>query len=540
MGLYTKQRARKAPAPTVQTDTVPASTGGINALAPLISMPPQDCIYCDNLMPSEYGMRLRKGYIEWANGLGAEARTILPFEGQTTDSSANRLWAITENGIYNVSLFNTTAPVQDQAFSVQGDAAGYGVSTEFTSDSTDRYLFYADEANGLFQYAEETGLWTVPAITGPVVANIAFVMTWKNRIWMVENNSGDAWYLPPNAIAGPATKFTFGSKFTYGGDLRGLWSWTIDGGSGIDDYMIAISHGGDVLAYQGMDVEAAAGNLTGEFFLVGSFFIGETPSSRRLTVAYGGELYMLSSYGVTSVRDLLQGSGIVDVSAQPSAKISRFLRQLVQDNTDAHNWSLMIHPADGFLQIITPPPTNTPYLQYNQNLLTKAWGRWSEVPVNCAQTWNGDYFFGTLDGQVYIYDGVLDDTLLDGTLGQPINFDVLTSFVSPGPHMVFKRVSYIRTIGVLAGTAAINVKAVYDYDVGNFILAPPQLPTAGGSLWDQAIWDDDVWDYGLIGANFPVGALGIGRSIAVGMKGSSATRLNVLGWDISYTTGSLM
>jgi hypothetical protein len=34
--------------------------------------------------------------------------------------------------------------------------------------------------------------------------------------------------------------------------------------------------------------------------------------------------------------------------------------------------------------------------------------------------------------------------------------------------------------------------------------------------------------------------LGIGRSIAVGMKGSSATRLNVLGWDISYTTGSLM
>ena len=93
-------RARKqAPPPTVQTFTVPASVGGINALSSMMEMPPEDCIWCTNLMPSEYGMRLRKGYTEWANGLGGECRTIIPFEGQVADATADKMWAVTEDGI---------------------------------------------------------------------------------------------------------------------------------------------------------------------------------------------------------------------------------------------------------------------------------------------------------------------------------------------------------------------------------------------------------------------------------------------------------
>jgi hypothetical protein len=511
--------------------------GGINAINSLIEMPANDCVWCNNLMPSEYGMRLRKGYTEWANGLGAEVRTIIPFEGQTSGAQADRLWAVTENGIYNVTLANTTTPALEQAFATQGLEAGYGVFTEFTNDANERYLFFADAVNGLFLYTESTDSWTVPAITGPTVTNIAFVMAWKNRLWFVEQDAGDAWYLPPDAIQGTAEKFVFGSKFTYGGELMGLWNWTVDGGDGVDDFLVAISRGGDVLVYHGSDPTLP------DFGLRGSFFISEVPESRRLAVAYGGELYLLSTYGLTSLRDLLQGHEPSHAGG-PSAKISRALRELVQEGKDEFNWALHIHPADGFLQIIQPYSDPAVAIQYTQNLLTSSWGRWQGVPVNCAETWSGEYFIGDKQGRVYIYDGTLDGTLLDGTVGEPIAFSVLTSFQAPNSHPFYKRVNTIRPIGILAGTATVNVKAVYDYHVEDDLLAPPPVNIAGGSLWaasesdqDGAVWDEDVWDFDLSNASLPIGALGMGRAVAVGMKGSATTRLTLMGWDILYTQG---
>jgi hypothetical protein len=543
MAIYANKRV---PPPTFQTTTVPASVGGINGLDSLMHMPPQDCIYTNNLMPSEYGLRLRKGYVEWANNLGNSVNTVIAFEGQAADASSDRLWAVTPDGIFNVSLFNTQGPyiseVDPLEWTDHTDAAGYGVWAEFTNDASERYLHYADSKNGLWQYSEDTGLWDRPTITGPDVNNISFVTSWKARLWYIEEDSADGWYLDPDASNGAATKFNFGSKFTHGGDLKGIFNWTIDGGNGVDDMLVAIGRGGDVLVYQGADPAIAT------FGLVGSFFIGEVPESSRIAVQYGGELYMLSTYGIISIRDLLQGSGLLHVEATPSAKISRFLRQEVQDNKDSRDWQLLIHPGDGFLQIISPYDQAATALQYGQNLLTRAWGRWKGVPVHCAESWNGDYFFGTKDGQVFISDGVLDGALLDGTPGQPVSFNILTSFQPPGgDHASQKRVGFIRTIGVKAGTATLNVDAVYDYAVNYVPDPPPVLPTTGGAVWggfvddpEGARWGENVFDFSLSAASQPRGGAGMGRTVAIGMAGSAATRLNILGWDISYTTGGML
>jgi hypothetical protein len=537
---------KRVPEPTYKTAVVPASVGGINGLDSLMAMPPQDCIYCNNLMPSEYGLRLRKGYREWASGIpGGSVNTIIAFEGQLEDASADRLWAVTPAGIFDVTLFNTTAPYVVEPNIIFDDntpEAGFGVSVEFTNDAQEHYLHYADSRNGLWQYEEGTGLWTRPNITGPVVENISFCMSWKARLWYIEENSSDAWYLDPDASNGAATKFTFGSKFIHGGELKALYNWTIDGGNGVDDMLVAISRGGDVLVYQGADPSLAT------FGIVGTFFIGETPESRRIGVQYGGELYMLSTYGIISIRDLLQGSGLLHTEATPSAKISRFLREVVQENKDSLEWQLIIHPGDGFLQIISPFDQTANALQYGQNLLTRAWGRWHGVPVHCAESWNGNYYFGTKEGSVFISDGVLDGGLLDGTVGQPVPFNILTSFQAPGgDHTQYKRVGFIRPIGVLAGTASLNVDAVYDYNVDYITDAPPALSATGGSLWgnaegdpEGAIWNENVFDYSLSASSSPMGGAGMGRVVAIGMAGSAATRLNVLGWDISYTTGGML
>ena len=647
-----------APGPQVmQPYNQPPSVGGINSLDSIAAMPPEDCIYAHNLMPSEYGLRLRKGFREWARGLPSAVKSIIPFEGQFADSSTDRLWAVCAEGIFNVTDFGETDPDHDVVFSVNVTGeAGYGVFTEFTTDDATRYLYFADGENGLHQYSEGTGLWTIPSFVGNTtgfdVADVAYVFSWKNRMWFIQNDSGDGWYTGLNAVGGTVDKFTFGSKFNHGGELKSLYSWTIDGGDGVDDYLVAISRGGDVLVYRGADPTLA------DFGLVGAFYIGEVPESRRLAVNYGGELYILSIYGLTSIRDLLQGVLPSDAGKSPSAKISRFLRGRVQAEKDAFTWQLVINPADGFLQIITPFDEGKDAIQFSQNLLTRAWGRWRGVGINCAESWNADYYLGSIFNSVWIYDGTLDGTTIDGgelwvddtqTLGdgwteplaltyacdgtqlvqteltietgvsavdqtvydveytvtgyvagehavgygspsglspflsgagtfttslttngtgslarvvgdfefegtitlvslkeaavqgQPIEFDILTSFQAPnGDHSMFKRVGFIRTLGFLAGTAALNEKAIYDYSLEDKVNPPAQNPTQGVNLWDQGKWDVDLWDFGQEGVSFPVGALGIGRVVAIGMTGSSSTRLNLVGWDVTYTMGGFL
>ena len=654
-----KGRLGTPPPPTAQQFTIPSSTGGINALDNLMQMPPVDCLYCHNLMPSEYGLRLREGYKEWATNVpGGAVKTMIAFEGQNADASADRLFAVTSSGIYNVSVFGTTAPVEALAFTDNTPEAGYGVSTEFTNDANERFLYYADSRNGLFAYEESTDLWTPATFTGPDfdITDVAFVMSWKNRLWFIQENSGDAFYTEVNAVAGTVTKFTFGSKFTHGGELKCLYSWTIDGGAGLDDLLIAVSRGGDVLVYQGVD-PALAPDQEGGFTLVGSYFIGELPESRRIGAAHGGELYLLSTYGIVSVRDLLQGVPAEDKVRSPSAKISRYLRRAVQAQKDSRVWELVIYPADGFLQIVTPYQEAKDAIQWNQNLLTKAWGMWRGVPVNCAATWNAGYYVGDLDGKVYVYDGALDGATLpgseiatdtvnsfgdgwtspaagdyscDGTqtgqssvvaqlsaplefgetytyrytvtnyvsgshsvqvgpgalsparmgdgvftgnvvsqssvgvyeliasedfvgditevsinvagkVGSPVEFDILTSFQPPGGDISsYKRVGFIRSIGVLSGIVNVNVDAVYDYNVEKIIQPPPAVAPEGTNLWNLGIWNEDLWDYATQGISFPSGAAGLGRVVAVGMRGSSNTRLTIVGWDISYTVGGFL
>lgn len=661
MGIASRRSPGQVSTPvptTKEVYTFPASTGGINSLDNLMTMAPEDCLYAHNLMPSEYGLRLRKGYRLWTDDIdgGNPVNTIIPFEGQAADASLDRMWAVTENGIFDVTIPDQVNPVQDVVFGNQTEGSGFGVWTEFTNDATDRFLQYADQLNGLWEYSETTGLWTVPSLTGPVVGDIAFVTTWKNRLWYIEESSGDAWYLAPDSNSGNCTKFTFGSKFKHGGELKAIYNWTIDGGEGVDDLLVAISRGGDVLVYQGTDPATVDG-----FGLVGSFFIGEIPETRQLGVSYGGELYLLSTYGLTSLRDLLQGVVPSDAGKSPSAKISRFLRDAVSEGKDALNWGLRIHPTDGFLQLIGPYDEPSVAIQYNQNLLTQAWGMWRGVPVNCAETWNAKYYIGDKEGHVWLYDAVTDgktfagpnvwtDTavgpagpewsqplalqyLCDGSqlndtafkitasastvlartylysytitgwvagqhwitfgsdtsasvknsgdglfqgsftadaasdvagvwgdtdfegqfedvsirdagnVGTPIDYDILTGFHAPnGDHSSNKRVGLIRTLGFAAGRSALNVAAIYDYAIETEILLPPQLPVGGDNIWDGVLakWDESTWDYTAKGVSFPVGSSGIGRTVAIAMRGSADTRINIIGWDITYTQGDFL
>ena len=125
-------------------------------------------------------------------------------------------------------------------------------------------------------------------------------------------------------------------------------------------------------------------------------------------------------------------------------------------------------------------------------------------------------------------------------LGDGIDFRVLTSFQSLGEHARLKRVGIARTIGVLAGTASFNVQAVYDYKIETDVERPNSSPEAGVNVWDSAVWDSATWDFDVEGKSFPVGVLGMGRAVAVGLRGDATTRINIVGWDMLLTMGGYL
>jgi hypothetical protein len=540
---YRSNRGRlgKSFQPTVQPLTIPSSVGGVNALSPFTAMKPEEALYLFNAVPSEYGVRLRKGYREWATGVAGDVRTLIPYDSQGGVEDADRLFAVSENGIYNVTNFNTTAPAQEVAFTDQSEGAGYGVWTNFTTDAAENLVLYADEINGLHYYNGDTVTWYRPTITFPdatTIDDIAFIMTHKQRVWMVKRGGADAYYLAVDSVEGDAIKFNFGSKFEHGGTLRGLWSWTIDGGDGVDDFLIALGGGGDVLVYYGPDPSQQ------QWSLRGNYFIGQPPQARRISTSYGGDLYLLSSYGIVSVRDLLNGVDYSNVKVGPAGSITRFLRDGVQQEPASYQWALNVHPRDGFLQIITPlrdiSQGDTRHRQYVMNLLTQAWGWWRDVPMICSANQLGEYFIGGPDGVVYIYDGALDNTRLNGTVGDPIEFGGLTSFQPYGNHGQYMRPSFIRAVGLSGGVVALNVKAVFDYEVNENIIQPPPNSRGSGSVWDTDLWDSGTWDFLFGGAATPIGASGLGRTMAVGYRGSSESRITITAWDVMYTAGGLL
>jgi len=679
LGRYGKQLSK----PPVTPYTFPASVGGINAVDSLMMMPPQDCIYSYNLMPSEYGMRLRRGYREWATGCvespqraaDVDVHTIIPFESNIQDDTNNRLFAVTAEGIWDVTLFNTIIPVQEIVFTQTASPSGYGVWAEFTGDAAGsgprgHYLFYADGLNGIWQYEEATDLWTQPpsgiaatdwfynlggVITAFPVDDIAFVMVFKQRIWVILEDEDDAWYLPIASVTGELKKFVFGSKMPHGGNLVGLWNWTVDGGNGVDDMMVAIGHGGDVIVYQGEDPEITPdGSNIGAWSTRGTWFIGELPQSRRVVADYGPDLYVLSTFGVTSLNDLLRGNPIFGET--PSRKINRFLRADVETGKSSPAWQLVTHPAEGFLQIITPKPAQTPYVQYTQNLQTAAWGFWESVPIFGASSWSGDYYMAGPDGVVYINDGPLDNVeinkhnhwtganpvvgvgwsspvaleyICDGTQaaetkyttdalvplvidetytvsyriknytsgshkmqagttditvsssgestytetfvaaaaettislvgdadfigtfysvtlrvargeGTAITFRALTSFQAPSGHSNFNRVGLVRSIGIVAGSLSLNVRAVYDYAIEEVVSSPAQPSLPGENIWDSAVWNTSLWDASAEGKSFTSGTLGMGRTFAIAVNGNAVTRINIIGWDCLFQTGGYL
>lgn len=608
MGAF---RLRKpVPRPSLQTGYVAAPIGGINTVDVATQMPAKDAIYCWNMVPAEYGLRSRLGYQEWYNdgGGSGEARTIVPFTGNTANGAGDRLFFAMTGGLLDVTTSGTAPSGAGIAFAVTTGSAGYGITLNFSAPGG-RYCVYTDEENGLHYYSEAAGTWaklvlgtsvlwkfstpyrvgdkvvnganvyvvtaagTSAASGGPTgtgtgivdggvtwnyvsakgtnvigpsladqragfsgdPANFVACCVWKNRLLLVEKNSTRVWYLGINAVYGEATSFDMGTKFKAGGPLVNAFNWSYDGGSGMQTLLVGVSTGGDVVIYGGSDIAL-------DIALQGCWSLGGVPSGRRIATDNGGDILVLSSVGIVPLSKLVTGkqvAGEADTSRSvyETAKIGNLFNVLASTRRTLPGWAMHVHPTDNTLLVLVPNANGIGTEQLAMSFATKAWGRYRDLPMLCAGVWNGQLYFGTVDGRVCINTGYVDNVLLaDSNTYSPIAWSILTGYDNLGSASYKKVEVLVPEMVSETPNPEVESRALYDLS-----LTEPALPSGSPGLakgtWDNATWDASQWAGEYTPSIQVQGGAGLGRSVAIAARGNAISRTVLAGFHVMFNTG---
>jgi hypothetical protein len=349
----------------------------------------------------------------------------------------------------------------------------------------------------------------------------------------VERNTANAWYLAAGAISGAATRFYFGNKFQHGGTLVGLWNWTVDGGDGVDDYMVAVSSTGDVVVYRGSDPSTST-----TWAQTAQYYIGLPPIGRRIAHSSGGELFLLSQYGVLPMTKLVSGRPVQEEAIYASRNITPLITTDLAATNLTRGWEIKACPFENVMLIGTPKVTGMPYKQFAMSTTTAGWCVFNSLEYISGETWHGTFYFGG-DTGINKLTGYKDNVPVSGTTGDSIAFSLLTAFSDVGEGGQYHRVQFLRPVFKTSGNVAYAAAARYDYNTDDYNPALSTPSTFGGT-WDNGTWDSALWGADSVTVDSVFGGSGIGRAIGAALAGQAVSSTTLLRIDAILDTGGML
>lgn len=526
-----------------QPGRISAPNGGMNAIDGLFDLNPKFNIFSYNLIPTQYGLKVRSGYQEWCTNLTGTGgvRTIIPVKGQPEAGTHDYLFAATSGGVYDVSS-SSNAPTKVVTFADTTGNAGWGSWTNFTTVAG-QYILHCDEMNGYRHFKPATPAWTEIAagvgagdINGADPTDFSFVVAHKGRLWFILRDSTLSYYLPAGQLTGTVTEFDWGNKFKMGGSLAALYSYTVDGGSGIDDLLIGVSTAGDVVVFQGDDPDFAS-----EWSQRGSWYIGTPPVGRRIADSFGGDLILLSVFGAIPFSRLMAGTDKMDESAYLTRNISILINGEMQELRTDHGWEIKTNPTDSTIIIAVPKQTGSDWKQYVFHTGTRGWAILKDLPFQTGDTWKGILYSGTDDGRVMICTGTTDGADLDGLGAVAIEFSLLTAFSELGAGGLHKMMNFVRPYFLANTDPSYTVKVKYDFDLTDITNTAVILPPTDGPIWDVALWDGAIWGGTFASPSIETrGTADMGVHAAIAMRGTSSVSTTLLGFDFTFQSGGFL
>jgi len=486
--------------------SIPPPVQGLNARDALASMDAADAITLDNWFPRGNDVLLRRGYQSHVTGLPGNVETLM----QYSSGSANSLFAVSGSGIYDV-----TTPGAVGAAVVSGlTNARWQHVVKTTSGGT--FLVCCNGADAMRSY--NGSVWSTPSINSVSSSSIIGLTSHKERLWMIEKDSANAWYLSTKAISGNATAFPLGAVFRMGGRLKAIIPLSQDAGSGPDDFLAFVSDKGEVAIYQGTDPGTAS-----EWALIGVFRVG-APIGDRAFLRVGGDAALITDDGVIS---LLQAIN-VDRAAANTATITDRIRELFSTYVRAYRtnfgWQAISYPA-GNWGLFNVPISATQSVQLVMNTITGAWCRFTGQNAFSWSMLGNEIYFGGSTGVFRADVGGSDN-------GADIASDMKTAFQYFKDRGGLKRFLQLRPVFLSNGLPSPRI--TLDVDFGNKEPTGSTSFTVFGALWDSAVWDIGVWgaDQEQVTQQW-LGVHALGRCAAVRMKmASSGATMAVSAFDV--------
>lgn len=490
---------------------LPIPYQGWNTRDQLAEIQPVFAPRIDNFLPTDGALVLRKGYTEHASGVTGGVETLAYYD----DGSTSKMWAFGNDAIYDVT---------------SSGAVGTAAVSSLSNDRWDWTLFSTlggvflvacNAADGVRTY--DGSSWATQTITGATASTLRGVVAHKNRLWMIEDGTLDAWYMDSvNAIAGGMTKLPLGALCQRGGELAALATWTRDGGSGLDDFFVAITTNGEVLVYSGTDPS------TTSWYLVGRFVISPPLGKSRSVTRVGGDLWILTRAGVYSLMDIVSGN-----TAQPmvSQVIEPSFRAAASDAGTSFGWQIMRYTPKNWVVCNIPQPTLNTFDQYVFGRRDQAWSRFIDMNGTCWLEYDNKIWFGASDGKVYRADNGEDDD------GDPIAADVVFSHNKFGSGII-KRFTACRLHYRGRGEIKPAVTMLTEYDLAGPQLSADLSIASGGAVWGSAVWDEAQWQDPTDAATQRLGLRAIGAVGSLRVKISAQdTALTITGAEVAFEVG---
>lgn len=492
--------------------TLPPPVGGWNARDPLPEMDKADAIVMDNMIPGIGSVALRHGFAAHVTGLGTYIETLMEY---APPSGSNKLFAAVPTAIYDVT---TTG------------AVGGAVVTSLTNGrwqhcmfatSGGNFLVLANGADAVRNYDGTS--WTSPTINHVSSSALIGVTAHVQRLWFVEKDKLDPWYLPVASISGDATKLIVAPFCKLGGYLVAIGTWSRDGGSGLDDLLVLVTSKGEVVIYGGTDPSSSD-----SFSQVGVFRIPE-PIGRRCIIKAGSDLGILTSVGIIPLSLVLGRILSTQSTVSITDKINNAFTLSWRAGSAKFGWQAVEYPSGKLFVVNIPVAERVTQVQYVMNTVTGAWCRFTGINAGCWSLLGNNLYFGSNSGTIYRYGPDYFD------VDEAITAKVQTAYVNYGTSQS-KRFVMARPLflGPDGYTPAVQCKL--DYDTSPATL-PANVSMSAGSYWDVATWDVSYWDPSAVPHGTWQTLNGIGQVASMAMNFSLSQEFVLNSIDVLYEPG---
>lgn len=489
--IVSRQGQRSVPVP------LPAPVGGLNGRDGLAAMAPGDAFVLDNWFPSNATVDTRNGNTTFATGIGGACESVEAFSGNGLECllafGDGKVFAITAAGAVG-------API----------ATGLNsniVSTTAFSNAGAQYLLGVSGADAPFAYDGTT--YTPLVITGLTGSQTTLhgIFAFKGRVYLAQQGQLGFYYLAVGAIQGAASYFDLAQVARKGGYLLGAASFSMDSGTGPQDYIVFMTSEGEYIVYAGTDPSNAA-----TWSLVGRYY-SSAPIGRKGWFNFRSDLYVINEEGVTSLSQIRTNGASGQELDFLSTKLGNYLTTLNQYQS-VHGWCAVVYPRGGMLIVNAPATASTAgeYFQFAMNTDTNAWARFRDQKALCWTVYEKRAYFGTAAGTVVLADDGTDDD------GEPIKCSCRQAYnyFDDGKGMgdADKHFHLATFIVEADGTPPLsaNLNVNFQNDLPAYAT---ELPESSGTAWDVGEWDTFDWGGDAITQNFtvPFGKLGYVGSV---------------------------